>query len=444
MAIVTSGSIALTGATALAADPAAISPVDSSSAGQAPSDELAASTAAPWVPSRPVPAAEGWETVLGLPGRIASLPLSGLGYLTRHTLIVMEETNFIQRVLVAVAILPSAGVLAGPAALGDRTGLGISLGASPPGLKGHLTARWDGSTRKYSRTRVEARWGPARLDYGYEWRPREHFYGFGPSSSADDTSTFASQSQQARFGLVQRFGAPDRPWNADLAAWIGPREMVVRHGREAPSVEERFPSTASLLDQRVEHLVYGGRAVLDSRRGAPHWSHGVRVSVEAQRFDRPIEALALRTTRVPLRFTRMAYEAEGGASFYRDPRTLRLKLQVVDNIPDGSGTLLLSDQATLGGRRGLQGFAPGRFHDVDAVVGRLSYVFPLAWRVEFDAHVEAGAVQGDVWRHTRASALEHSFGIELRPRLDNAVLGAIGVDWSDESVRLHFSFGGVE
>jgi len=419
---------------------------DSTATAEAIDVELAASTAAPWLPDHPVPTAESWETAVRMPGRIVSLPLSGLGFVTKHAFIEVEESNLIPKVITVVAGLPSAGILAGPANLGDRTGWGVSLGFSPPWLGKHLSASWDGSTLKYSRTRAEARWGPVRLDYAYQWRPRERFYGLGPSSSEDDTTTFASQSQQARLGVAERLGAPERRWHADVAAWIGPREMVIRRGRgdDEPSFEQRFPSLAPMLDERVEHLVYGGRVALDSRGGLPHWSHGARLSVEAHRYDRPLQALAFRTTSVPFQFTRLVYEAEGGVSFYRDPRTLRLKLQVIDNMPDASGALLLADQATLGGNRGLMGFAPGRFHDLDAVVGRLSYIFPLATRVELDLHVEAGGVQSDVWRTTRASALEHSYGIALRPRVDNLLLGLIGVDWSDETMRVRFSIGGVE
>ena len=47
-------------------------------------------------------------------------------------------------------------------------------------------------------------------------------------------------------------------------------------------------------------------------------------------------------------------------------------------------------------------------------------------------------------RRTRIADLEHSFGVALRPRLETAPLGAIGVDWSKETVRIRYSLGGVE
>jgi hypothetical protein len=408
--------------------------------------ELAATTAAPWVPARPVPGGEAWETALRLPGRVVTIPISVLGFATKHTLMFVEDVNVIPKVAYYLAVLPRTGLVVAPASLGDRTGFGVAVGLTPPGIRRFLTARWDGSTLNYNKTSVTARGGPARLDYAYEWRPQERFYGLGLTSSQDDTTTFASQTQQVRLGLGHRLGEPSGAWRLDLAGWAGPREVITRRGREddMPSFEERFPSLGGTLNHRFEHLAYGARLGLDSRKGVPRWSRGERLAVEVERFGKPTEALALRTGNVPFQFTRWVWEAEGGLSFYRDPRTFRLRVRVVDNQPDASGTMLPSDLATLGGSHGLEGFDPGRFHDVDAVVGRLTYLFPLAIRFELDLHAEAGSVVGDVWNDARLSDMKTSYGVALRPRLDSAVLGAIGVDWSDETVRFRFSVGGVE
>jgi hypothetical protein len=406
---------------------------------------LSATTDPPWVPDRPVRAAEPWETAVRLPGRIVTLPLSALGYLTQHTLITVEDAHVIPKVSYFLAILPNAGLIIGPASLGDGTGFGVSAGVAPPGIRRFLTASWEGSTLNYSRTRVTARAGPARLLYSYEWRPQDRFYGLGPSSSRDDTSNYGVQSQQVRLGLAYRIGA-DGPWRLDLASWAGPRELITRRGRDEdiPSFDQQFPGLGGILDRRFEHLAYGARLGFDTRSGVPRWSRGGRVMVEAERFSKPVGFLALRTTEVPYQFTRWVGEVEGGLSFHRDPRTFRLLVRVVDNVPDASGTMLPSDFASLGGSRGLHGFDLGRFHDVDAVLGRLTYLFPLAIRFELDVHAEVGAVHGDVWRDARAASLATSYGVYLRPRLDNAVLGSVGVDWSVEAVRFRFSIGGVE
>src|SRR5438093_1141426 len=107
------------------------------------------------------------------------------------------------------------------------------------------------------------------------------------------------------------------------------------------------------------------------------------------------------------------------------------------------GRVLLSDMATLGGGQGLAGFDPGRFHDLNSVLGRLSYIFPLSSRLEFDLHTEVGQVAGTL-QDVGVATLRQSYGIALRPRLDDFVLGMIGVDWSREAVRFRFSVGGVE
>ena len=270
--------------------------------------ELAASTAPPWVPERPIREAEPWERALRMPGYILTLPLSGMGIVTKRTLLAIEETNFVNRLRVTFEPVPRAGFLVLPAALGDRTGFGLGIAYSPPVLRRHLTARWEGSTLKYNRTRVDAAYGPARLGYRYDWRPRERFFGIGPASDRDDRSSYAAQSQAVRLGLESRW--PIRPDadspRFDFAGWIGPREIITRHGRgkSEPSFEEVFPALTPDLDQRIEHLVYGGRLALDHRRGVPHWGEGGRMSLEVERFDRPVESLALRATHTSFRFTR--------------------------------------------------------------------------------------------------------------------------------------------
>jgi len=410
--------------------------------------ELAATTAPPWIPEEAVPREKPWETALRLPFRIISLPLTGLGYVTEHTFLLVEETNLVNRARVTFEPLPKAGFRILPASLGDHTGLGLALAYSPPYLRHHLVARFDGSLQQYNRTAIQAAYGPMSLGYQYDWRPKERFFGIGPATSIDDVSNFATQSQSMRLGLGRRFPSrpdPDSPrW--ETGAWFGPAEIVTRSGRadEEPSFEELFPAATPYLNQRVEHLVYGGRLALDHRRGRPHWGEGAMTSVEVERFDKPLESLALRTSSTPYTYTRFTYHTEAGVSFYREPRTFRLELQVVDNVPDRTGSILPSELASLGGGRGMAGFESGRFHDLDAVSGRLSYIFPVAFRLEFDVHMEMGQVARDVWRDGKWSTLEHSYGIALRPRLENLVLGAIGVDWSDESVRFRFSAGGVE
>jgi hypothetical protein len=59
-------------------------------------------------------------------------------------------------------------------------------------------------------------------------------------------------------------------------------------------------------------------------------------------------------------------------------------------------------------------------------------------------HTEAGGVYADVWRDAKLSTLRHSYGVALRPRTDTAVIGTLGIDWSAETVRFHYSLGGAD
>jgi len=224
--------------------------------------------------------------------------------------------------------------------------------------------------------------------------------------------------------------------------------MVLLDGRDPrkPGIAEVHPVLASeLLGVHVEHLVYGGGVALDRRNGAPHWTRGYRLSARVDRYDQPIEGFVFHSTSTPGdQFLRVDYEGQGGVSFWRDPRTIRLAVRVVDQtIGPGAGIFVLPDLAKLGGQDGLVGFEPGRFQSTDAAVAKLSYIFPLGRYVELDAHTEAGGVYshlGDL----RGSALKHSYGAIVRIRSTTHLLGAFGLNWSAESLRFGFQLGGSE
>src|SRR6185436_8170941 len=141
---------------------------------------------------------------------------------------------------------------------------------------------------------------------------------------------------------------------------------------------------------RLENFVYGGRYASDWRIGMPHWSEGWRMVAELERFDKPVSWLTLHTTDASAQFTRARLELETGVSKMRDPRSIRVLGRIVDQtISNNRDRTQLYDLSTLGGRFGLWGFGPGRFHDIDLVLGRVSYVFPLMRRMEMDFHFEA-------------------------------------------------------
>jgi hypothetical protein len=424
---------------------------------------LSATTAPPWIPPAPVSATSSHESALRLPGRILSLPLVALGNFAESSLIYAENHDLYGRMQLLLAREKELGLAIVPASLGDGTGLGGEVRWAPPPLGSHIRGAIGTTTQQYFRGRMSALAGPFGAAYQSEWRPREPYFGPGLSVPHSGEAAYAVRSQSARLTLTWGWSRADSFQRAaslgDLetgsapamrtlvSAWAGPREVFLTRGRalDDPSIETNHPAEAALvLDHRVEHFAYGAALVHDARSGLQHWSQGWRASIQAERYDRALEALAFRDAHTGARrFTRITYRAEAGASFGRDPRTLRLALKTVDQQLDRSGgTFLTSDLASLGGAD-LAGYEPGRFRDVDLIVAKLSYIYPLGKNLEFDLHTEAGGVYPDLGA-SRLSSLENSFGVALRIRSDVAMMGMIGFDRSIEQTRIRFSIGGVE
>src|SRR4030095_14126919 len=63
------------------------------SAASVSSGSPASSSGVPWNPPGAMSTRHPWEQVVLLPGRIVSLPLSGLGYITRHSVLYLEDTG---------------------------------------------------------------------------------------------------------------------------------------------------------------------------------------------------------------------------------------------------------------------------------------------------------------------------------------------------------------
>jgi hypothetical protein len=445
-------------ATFIAAAPAPrnLAPADNKASG---ASSLSATTEKPWVPSKPVPRREPWEQVLLFPGRVVSLPLVGLGYATERGLAYAENSGKIPLNLFVAgpsSQTPHYGLSFKTPGLPDHSGLGAAVELREPipvvsgRLKTQILGRYAASIRRYNRTQIDLVGRPGLLEYGYDWRPEERFYGIGPGSSRDSLSDYAVQSEWVRLGM-------DYGWNRDtdlspartrISGWFGTRDDVVRTGRDAhaESFDERFPSLANRLDRRVEHLIYGASFSSNWRTGVPHWGHGWRILLSAERHDAPLHALALRVgTPLGAQFTRYEIQTETGYSWMRDPRTLRVMARVVhQDINSGRSRLLLSDLSTLGGREGLGGFEPGRFRDVDLLLTRLQWVFPIARRIETELHSDWGNVYPNVWEDAAFHSLRNSVGFSFRGRYARGVLMSVGMDFSREVWRVRYSIGGVE
>ena len=421
-------------------------------------DSLAATNAVPWNPAHPMAARRPWEQAINFPGRVVSLPLAGLGAATRKTLTWVEDHEIVRFQPItapsAEGVKPARVLTFNAPHLGDRAGLGAGFIVRTPTSTAKLptaSLRYAATVNFYNSTQAALSRGPFSLQYGYDWRPQMQFFGIGRGTTNDVTSDYAFQDEYVRamatFALSDSATRNSPP--AELRLWAGPRSAVTRHGRESgrASYEVLYPELApATLNVREDHFVWGGGFTLDSRRGSPHWAHGGRLRLDAERMSPPIRVLALHSASdVGATSTRLVADAEGGFSFLRDPRTLRLRVRVTDlTIDHGADRFLFADYSRLGGREGLAGFTPGRFVDRDALLARATYVFPLSRLLEADVHGEWGSVYHDLWHEARLGSLEHSFGFAFRGRSQSSAHGSIGLDFSREGFRVNYAWGGVE
>ncbi|MEO5616883.1 MAG: hypothetical protein ABIS67_03855 [Candidatus Eisenbacteria bacterium] len=379
--------------------------------------------------------------MLRFPGRVASLPLAALGQATRRTLLAAEQGFLVQRVQLLFGSVRMP-IMVGPASLGDRTGLGLGVGMAPPLGPVRLTAMFDASTGLYTRARARLAAGPASVEYRRDRRPSDRYFGPGIDSGVDAESRYGLLQDAVVAGIdLHSAVRGDRVPGASFSLWAGPRWSRITRGyhADAASIADEFPGVvANTLDRDFEHLAYGARLAADHRGGEPHWTHGWRASFGAERFDRPFAASPSRTG---AQFTRYSLLAEGGLSFWRDPRTLRVTFTATDNeLGAGSERFLVSDLARLGGSSGLAGYEPQRFHDLDVMNVRAAYIFPLADHFEMDLHADAGGAFLDM-QEARPNLLRQSAGFALRGRAKTALVASIGLDVGPEAARFVFSLG---
>jgi hypothetical protein len=419
--------------------------------------ELGPTSDPPWNPPSYVHR-QVWEEALLLPGRVVSLPLVMVRRYADNGLLFLERTRLGPILQGDAMSRPDSGWFnARLVRLGDRAGFSLGTMAHYTVYPGKMyetrfAGGYSGSTRNYNRTVLSVSGHPAGLVYTQEWRPQDRFFGVGLDTRKADVSDYATQTKNLRGELLWGWkrdsdaGAP----HTVLEFHAGPRTLVTRTGRQfgIPSYQDVFPDVAATsLDQHVDHLIYGASFSSDWRAGIPHWSEGWRVRVAVDRYDRPMEWLALRSGRVEgAQFTRTDVETETGWSFWQSPRTFRLLLHLTDEgVTSGEeGRMAIYDLATIGGHSALTGFDTGRFHDLDAVSARLSYIFPLGRRLEMDTHVETGSVYQDLWSDATPGSFRQSAGFTLRGKTDLHPIGALGLDRSREGWRISYSFGSAK
>lgn len=441
---------------AVAARANASDPRDSARTASNPSndsdDSLAPSWQPPWNPEKPVARRRAWENVVLLPQRLLSLPLSAVGIGMDRGLLLVEDIGLPQKIGSVTRSFPDrTGLRVAYASLGERTGMGLRGEAHATfkmlGTRSTVSVAHSATLRTYHDTQLGFSVAPLTIQYDYQWRPMERFYGIGMDAPGADRTDYAVQTQQLNASLGYSWNRDEtlgRP-RSQIGAWIGPRTIVMRSGREpdVASIESTFPGVSPTLNSVTEQLNYGARFSSDWRMGAPHWFEGWRVLVESQRFERTAGALHLSPGAAPgARFHRNLVEMETGTSFGVDPHTLRFLGRIVDTgIEAGADRMQIADLVRLGDRSGLAAYASGRYHDLDLAFGRMMYLFPLERRFEFEVHVESGAVFSDLWQSAQLSKFQQGIGCSLRGRSALRPMGAIGVDVGREAVRVNWTLG---
>ncbi len=264
----------------------------------------------------------------------------------------------------------------------------------------------------------------------YRVRTQDNFFGSGNDSRATDRTTYMLHSREIFIGprLELKHGF-------ELAGRLGYRDTSVFDGRDArfPAITERF-STAripALADGAREwiagvELAYDDRDVPGRpRRGGYHrFAAAWHQSAGTGNFG----------------FWRYEVNAERYIPLGSRYRVLALRFEGISNQPRGGSAVPFFEQATLGGRNTLRGFAEDRFHDLSGMLMSLEYRYNLNSFMDVITFVDAGQVArsfGDFsW-----NAMHVSYGGGLRFLSAKSTPFKIIVARSNEDTRVYFTFG---
>ena len=416
-------------------------------------DSLGATSEVPWNPPQAMPSRLAWERAVLLPGRIVSLPLLALGS-GPITLPPLRAGPRLPRDWSSRQGSGRRGVAIGPAnreigpdwAARSRSGSDLLRGA----LESRVSLEYTATVRRYNRTLLTWSGRPLSLQYGYEWRPREQFYGIGDDAREDGVSDYASQGEFVRAGMTwesNRERDPSQPRrSSDL--WGGPRSQVTRTGRE--SGEDLLRSPPSRGRTRDAGSTRREPGLRDPAAARPEY----RIAASPPRLACAAGGGALRraasgvrgcTARVATRASRAPKPKPAGVlRSCATPGRCDCSLHVTD-LQAGSDRAGCRSPIcpTLGGHTGLGATRPGA-----------STTWTCSWRGSPTSFRSCGAAR---WTCTRTGApstptsgtmrslhsLHNSFGFALRVR-DIARPRLVGFDFSREGRRLRFSLGGVE
>ena len=263
----------------------------------------------------------------------------------------------------------------------------------------------------------------------YRHYPQNGFYGLGLDAQRSGRTNFLVQDAlyEVVTGYEGRGGAATLRAGL-LQAFVGPGTAVAQ-----PTIRALYDDrTAPGLDRQPD-FVHLAASVLVDRRDIPRNPHrGGMLALAATRFDeRGGDEFS---------FNRFAGDARGYASLGSPQRVLALRaLASIDRVADG-GRVPFYLQETMGGNRTLRGYDNFRFRGEKLLLLQAEYRWETWPALEVALFVDAGRAYG----HEEAFALrrlEHDYGIGLRLKTHDSVLGRIDVARSHEDTRILLRLG---
>jgi len=304
-------------------------------------------------------------------------------------------------------------------------------------------------------------WGPNWLNVivsdRYDWTHRDHltlrgqfirrqdnpFYGLGPKSEHDDRARYGTDVIDARLGYDRDLGS-----YSTFGTSAGATALAFHKGSCCDDLSVRSAVDrgrfAPPTGYGEDYVAFTPKAqlVLDSRAPRPNPGTGVHFEAHAEPGIAPAMGMA-----DPKAWLRYSGSLGGVIDLTGKQRNLGIAVDTVvaDSI---TGHVPFTEQATLGGDVLMRGYLRGRLVGRSALVGTLSYTWPVWALFDGSLQVATGNVFGTHYDGFNAKLLRMSYGIGVRGNAARGanveVLIALGTKTIDEGAgfdTVRFVFG---
>jgi hypothetical protein len=260
--------------------------------------------------------------------------------------------------------------------------------------------------------------------------PREHFYGLGPETVADDRSDYALRDTLLE--LVSEYR---------LASWMtvtargGLLQTSLGEGQDDRTVDTHLifdDRTAPGLVRQPDYFHASGGVLVDTRDEAGNPHRGTTLGIALTRYDE-------RGGR-EFQFNRLSVDARQFLGFGpRRQHVLALRALGSFDRTDSGSRVPFYLQSALGGSHILRGFRSFRFRDQNLIAFSGEYRFDVVRKLELAVFYDAGKVVGDR-SEVDLRGLETSWGGGVRLKSAKKLRVRFDVGHSREGTRLHLKF----